>query len=138
MEFFRWLFSARRRHRAGISLYQRGGAGARILTVFVLLLFAGATIGLEIWSFSLLSAGNMLCIVTFILAVALFIASEEYAVVYSFVAFRMFACGVVERNAGAPQQDRARRGGDLFVGIFCVLAAIALIVGAVAVLFVLT
>ena len=133
MKFFRWLFSVKVRHRSGITRYERGGAGVRMLTVAVLLLFAGAAIGLEIWSFSLLSAGNMLCILTFILAAGLVIASEEYAVVYSFAGFKMFARGVIDRNTAAPSGERARCGGDLFVGIFCLLAAIALPVGVVAV-----
>ena len=55
------------------------------------------------------------------------------SIVYSFAGFKMFAGGVIDRNTAAPSGERARCGGDLFVGIFCLLAAIALPVGVVAV-----
>ena len=81
MNFFRWLFSARRRHRAGIRRYEKGGAGVRVLTLFFMLLFCGIAIGLELWSFSAGKENLLVGILVFILAVIFCIAAAEFCLI---------------------------------------------------------
>ena len=106
MNFFRWLFSARRRHRAGIRRYEKGGAGVRVLTLFFMLLFCGIAIGLELWSFSAGKENLLVGILVFILAVIFCIAAAEFCLNYAITAIRMFVWGVVDKAAYREQQRR--------------------------------
>lgn len=106
MNFFRWLFSARRRHRAGIRRYEKGGAGVRVLTLFFMLLFCGIAIGLELWSFSAGKENLLVGILVFILAVIFCIAAAEFCLFYAVTAIRMFVWGVVDKAAYREQQHR--------------------------------
>ena len=106
MDFFRWLFSAGRRHRAGIRRYEKGGAGVRVLTLFFMLLFCGIAIGLELWSFSAGKENLLVGILVFILAVTFCIAAAEFCLIYAVTAIRMFVWGVVDKAAYREQQRR--------------------------------
>ena len=106
MDFFRWLFSAGRRHRAGIRRYEKGGAGVRVLTLFFMLLFCGIAIGLELWSFSAGKENLLVGILVFILAVIFCIAAAEFCLIYAITAIRMFVWGVVDKAAYREQQRR--------------------------------
>lgn len=106
MNFFRWLFSVRRRHRAGIRRYEKGGAGVRVLTLFFMLLFCGIAIGLELWSFSAGKENLLVGILVFILAVIFCIAAAEFCLNYAITAIRMFVWGVVDKAAYREQQRR--------------------------------
>ena len=106
MNFFRWLFSVRRRHRAGIRRYEKGGAGVRVLTLFFMLLFCGIAIGLELWSFSAGKENLLVGILVFILAVIFCIAAAEFCLNYAITAIRRFVWGVVDKAAYREQQRR--------------------------------
>lgn len=106
MNFFRWLFSVRSRHRAGIRRYEKGGAGVRVLTLFFMLLFCGIAIGLELWSFSAGKENLLVGILVFILAVIFCIAAAEFCLNYAITAIRMFVWGVVDKAAYREQQRR--------------------------------
>lgn len=106
MRFFGWLFSVRRRHRAGIRRYEKGGAGMRVLTLFFMLLFCGIAIGLELWSFSAGKDNLLVGILVFILAAIFCIAAAEFCLVYAVTAIRMFLWGMADKAAYRERQRR--------------------------------
>lgn len=161
MKLLSWLFGVSRRHYAGIRRYEKGGAGVRILTVVVSLLFIAAALGLEYWLFSSLSnegalgGGGKRLLALFgigILFVATAAATLEYCAVYCVTAFRMAAWGVAlslakrkeiaekkhienaetELNAAPFEQGRFK-GADIFIGILQLVFIVGLIAGAIGV-----
>ncbi len=161
MRFLSWLFGASRRHYAGIRRYEKGGAGIRVVTVVVSLLFIAVALGLEYWLFSSLSNENSLggggqrLFALFgigILFVATAAATLEYCAVYCVTAFRMAAWGVAlslakrkeiaekkhienaeaEWNATPLEQGRFK-GADIFIGILQIVFIAGLLAGVVGV-----
>ena len=104
----KWLFSVSARHHGGIRRYERGGGGVRALTAFLMLAFVAASLGLEWFSFSLLSEQFAVGILLFIVAICFVIATAEFCLVYAITGFRMFFWGVVVRLADRKGKRRRR------------------------------
>ncbi len=143
MNFFRWFFSVKTRHRAGIRRYEKGGAGMRIVTIVVILAAVGAALGLEIWAGSVFENSVIGGIAVFILAIVFAIAAMELGLVYAVVAIRMFLWGVVSRAAAreaeqngtepAAEDKKTHRALDMVVFLIGLAVALGTIIAFIAV-----
>ncbi len=105
MRLLKWFFSVRQRHRGGIRRYEKGGAGVRIFTLILLFVFAGGTLALEWWGFSLAEKSFLVSLLVIILLSIPFLwATVEFGGVYAVTAMRMFVWGVADRAARRAEQ----------------------------------
>lgn len=114
MKVLGWLLSASQRHYHGIRRYEKGGTGIRILTLFLMLILAGAALALEWWSISLFEENILVGVLAFVLLACTFcLGTVEFSFVYATVAFRMFFWGVAQRAAyrAAKQRSQAASSG---------------------------
>ena len=137
----RWFFSVRSRHHAGIRRYEKGGAGVRIFTLALVVVLAGAVLGVEYWGFSLLQDNFLVGLLALIfLSLPLLVGTVELGGVYAVTAIKMFIYGCAERASQReaqaqgdmlqPQRDEAKthRALDMVVFVCCLVVAIGIVV----------
>lgn len=111
MKFLKWLFNLRAKHHWDMARYERGKMSTKIFVIVLLLVLAGATLGVEYWCMNLFNT-NFLhgLLVLIFLFIPLTAVSFEYCGLYSYLGFKMFVWGTIE--SVAHKIDKKKRSED--------------------------
>ena len=99
MKFLSWLFQMSVRHNGDARRYEKGGVFSRIFAMIVMVVLVGATVGVEVWSFSVYSTtteGMLGGFLASFLALGLGISSIEYNVLYAYFGLKFAIVGTLE------------------------------------------
>ncbi len=121
LKFFAWVFSATRRHRSGVRLYEKG-VGGRIWTMVLMFVMVGACVGVELWFLNYVAEGintarlpilgliGLICLLVCVIA-----AAVDYCATFAYVAFRNAFFGVIMTAARIADERNKKRGAAVVV-----------------------
>lgn len=96
MKFLKWLFAYGEKYRKQSMFYQKGAIAGKLTSFLTIVLFAAATIGMEIWCFHMFNESILAGILLFIFFISFLKVTIDNGIVTGMCAFRCAIWGAVE------------------------------------------
>lgn len=143
MKFLGWICDLKRRHYGDIKRYSKGTVASKLIALFSIILFAGITVALEFWGFSLFEENVLTGLLVLILLVLSFLAATvDTCTIYCYLGFAMFFTGSIQNILLKAEEKRKKKQGieeivkeprahnflDLLVALLSLVIGIGLVI----------